>query len=111
MFLKLLFVESYEMLRDLWWTLSFLLGCFMVFILLFITSMGNMSKGFIVIESSSGMSQGDPLGGPLFALAHCWAFIKTIAWTSNCVFPSLMDDTNTVGLMNEVICPFDHLST
>jgi hypothetical protein len=70
MFLKLLFLESYEMLGDFWWTLSFLLGCFIVFILFFTTSMGNMSKGFSIIESSSSTKQGDRLGDILFVLAH-----------------------------------------
>jgi hypothetical protein len=42
----------------------------MVLIILSTTNMGNMSRGFIVIESSSGTRQGDPLGGPLFSLAH-----------------------------------------
>ncbi len=37
-------LKNYEMPRDLWRTLSPLLGCFVVFILLFITSMGNMKK-------------------------------------------------------------------
>jgi hypothetical protein len=32
-----------------------------------------------IIKSSLGMKQGDPLGGPLFALAHYQAFLKTIA--------------------------------
>jgi hypothetical protein len=46
-------------------------SCFMVFIFIFITNMGYMSKGFTVIESSSGTRPGDPLGGLLFTLAHC----------------------------------------
>jgi hypothetical protein len=99
--LKLLFLESYKMLKNLLWTLSLLLGCFMVFIFLFITNMGNMNKGFIVIKSSSGMRQGDPLNAPLFAFSHYWALVETIAWTPNFVFASLMDDNNIVGLMNE----------
>jgi hypothetical protein len=70
MFIKFLFLESYKMLRDLWVTLSLVPGYFMVFILFFITSMGYMSKGFIVIESFLNTSQGDPLGGPLFAFTH-----------------------------------------
>jgi hypothetical protein len=111
MFLELLFLENYEMLGDLWWALSLLLGCVLVFIPLFTTSMGNMSKGFTIIESSSGMRQGDPLHGPLFALAHYWTLLKTIAWTPNYGFPFLMDDTIIVGFMSEVVFTFDHLST
>jgi len=33
----------------------------------------------IIIESSSGTRQGDPLGGLLFVLAHYWVLIETIA--------------------------------
>jgi len=68
-------------------------------------------EGIIIIKSFSDMKQGDPLGGPLFVLAHYQTFLKTIAQAPNCVFPSLGDDTHIVGLMNEVIFAFDHLST
>jgi hypothetical protein len=44
-FLELLFVESCVMLGGLWQTLSPLPSCFMVLILLFITSMGCMWRG------------------------------------------------------------------
>jgi hypothetical protein len=70
MFYELLLLENYEMLGDLSWALSLLLGCVMVFILLFTIKMGNMSRVFIIIESSLGTRQGDPLNGLLFALAH-----------------------------------------
>ncbi len=52
-----------------------------------------------------------PLWGFLFVLAHYWALLKTIVQAPNYVFPSLMNDTHIVGLMNEIIPPFDHLST
>jgi hypothetical protein len=51
MFFKLLFKKSYKMSGDLWRTLSPLLGCSMVLILLFITNMGNMKEGVTIIES------------------------------------------------------------
>jgi len=111
MFLKLLFLKSYEMLGDLWWTLSLYQVVLWCSFLFFIINMGYMSKGFIVIGSSLGIRPGDPLGGPLFALAHYWALVETIAQTPNCVLPSLMDDTNIMGVMNEVVFTFDHLST
>ncbi len=57
------------------------------------------------------MKQGDPLGSPLFALAHYWTLLKTIAWTPIYVFPSLVDDTHIVCLLNEIISTFDHLWT
>jgi hypothetical protein len=75
------------------------------------TSMDNMNRGFTIIESFSGVRQGDFLSGLLFALAHYWALLDTIAWTPNCVFPSLMDDTNITSFMSEVLFTFDHLST
>ncbi len=68
-------------------------------------------KGVTIIESSLGTRQGDPLKGPLFALAHYWTFLKTIAQAPSCVFPSLTNDKHIVGLMNEIIPTFDHLST
>ncbi len=45
-FLELLFLKNCVMSRGLWWSLSPLLGCFMVFIFLFITSMGSMWNGW-----------------------------------------------------------------
>ncbi len=45
MFFELLFLNSCVISRGLWWSLSPLLGCFIVFILLFITSMGGIWKG------------------------------------------------------------------
>jgi hypothetical protein len=64
-----------------------------------------------IIESSSNTKQGDPLKGPLFALAHYWAFLKTIAQATKCVFPSLRDDTHILGPLNDITPTFDHLST
>ncbi len=57
------------------------------------------------------MRQGDPLGGPLFALGHYWAFLETIVWTRNYVYPSLVNDTHIVGHVSEIMPTFDHLST
>ncbi len=72
---------------------------------------GQHEEGVIIIESCLGMKQGDPLGGPLFALTHCRAFLKTITQAPKCVFPSLVDDTHIVGIVNEVVLTFDHLLT
>jgi len=35
-------------------------------------------EGVTIIESSLSTRQGDPLGGPLFVLAHYRTFLKTI---------------------------------
>ncbi len=71
-------------------------------------------EGVTIIESSSCTRQGDPLGGPIFVLAHYRSFLKTIAWASNYVFPSLTDDIYIVGLMNEFFLhlwpPFNPIS-
>jgi hypothetical protein len=68
-------------------------------------------EGVTIIESSFGTKQGDPLGGPLFDLAHYWTFLKTIARAFNYIFPSLVDNTHIVGPMSEISRGFDHLST
>jgi hypothetical protein len=57
------------------------------------------------------MKHGEPLGGPLFAMAHYWALLKTIVQAPNYVFPSLADNTHIMGLMSEVVPTFDHLLT
>jgi hypothetical protein len=46
MFLELLFLKSCVMLGGLGRTLSFLQSCFMVFIILFISSMGDIWRGY-----------------------------------------------------------------
>jgi len=68
-------------------------------------------EGVNIIESFSGTKQGDPLKGFLFALAHYQTLLKTIMQALNYVFPSLTDDIHIMGLMNEIIYAFDHLST
>jgi hypothetical protein len=40
---------------------------------------GQHENKVTIIESTSSMKQGDPLGGPLFALAHYSTLLKTIA--------------------------------
>jgi hypothetical protein len=56
------------------------------------------------------MKQGDPLGGPLFALAHYWTPLKTIVEAPNYVFPSLQM-IHIMHPMNEIVLIFNHLST
>jgi len=69
-FLELLFVESCVMLGGFWQALSPLPGCFMMFIFFIYYQHGQYVKGVTIIESSLGMRRGDPLGNPLYALAH-----------------------------------------
>jgi hypothetical protein len=70
---------------------------------------GQHVEGVTIIESSSCIRHGDPLGDLLFVL-HYQTLLKTIVWAPNCVFPSLANDTHIVGPMNEITHAFDHLS-
>ncbi len=72
---------------------------------------GQNVEGVTIIESSSSTKQGDPLGGPLFVLAHYRTFLETITQAPNYIFPSLTDDTHIMGPKNEITYAFDHLST
>jgi hypothetical protein len=72
---------------------------------------GQHVEGVTIIESSSNTKQGDPLGGPLFVLAHYQTFLKTITWAPSWVFPSLTNDNHIMGPMNEITHTFYHLST
>jgi hypothetical protein len=78
MFFKLLFLESCVMFEGLWGTLSPLLGCCMMFIFFLLPAWATCG-GVTIIESYSCTRQGDPLGGPLFILAHYRVFLQTIA--------------------------------
>jgi hypothetical protein len=68
-------------------------------------------EGVTIIESSLSMKQGNPLGGPLFILAHYQTLLKTIVQAPNCIFPSLVDDIHNTRPMSEITRVFDHLST
>ncbi len=59
-FLKLLFLGSCVMSRGLWRTLSLLAYCFMVFILLFTTNMGDMWKGSPLLNHLHAQSKVTP---------------------------------------------------
>jgi len=48
----------------------------------------------------------DPLGGVLFVLIHLRNFCLTIVAHLTCVFPSLADDTRTVGFTLDVVIAF-----
>ncbi len=72
---------------------------------------GQHVKGVTIIESSLGMRWGDPLGNPLYVLAHYWVILKTIAQAPNYIFPTLVDDIHIMWPMSEITRTFDHLST
>jgi hypothetical protein len=44
-------------------------------------------------------------------LAHYWTFLQTIAWTFNCVFPSLANNSHIVHPTSKIVFAFYHLST
>jgi len=47
---------------------------------------GQHEEGVTIIESSLSTRQGDPLGGPLFVIAHYQTFLETIAPTPSVFF-------------------------
>ena len=53
--------------------------------------------GCHVLSSTNGTRQGDPLGGPLFALAHSRAIRAVAQEFPQLLFPSIADDTHVVG--------------
>jgi len=64
---------------------------------------GQHEEGVTIIESFLSTRRGDPLGGPLFALAHYRTLLKTITQAPDYVFQSLTDKTHIVGPMNKII--------
>jgi hypothetical protein len=110
-FLELLFLENYEMSKDLWQSLSLLPSCFMVLIIIFIISMGNIRRGSPLLNHLQAWGRVTPLKGSLFALARYRTFLKTISRAPNCVFPSVVNDAHIMGPMRETVYTFDHLLT
>jgi hypothetical protein len=104
----LLFLEIHVMLKGLWQALSLLPCCFMALILLFTTSMGGMWKGSPLLNNFQAQGKVTPLGGFLFTLTHYQALLKTIVLAPNYIFPSLMNDTQIVGPLNEITRAFDY---
>ena len=54
------------------------------------------------IASANGTRQGDPLGGPLFALGHLGALKSTRSQHPSVHLPSIADDTYIIGTQAEV---------
>lgn len=53
---------------------------------------------FMTIMSKSDTHQGDPIGGALFAMAHLRAIRALSTTFPGCMFLSIGDDTDIVGL-------------
>ncbi len=51
----------------------------------------------LFFNPSIGTYQGDPLGGPFFALIHFRAFHNLTALFPSCLFPSIVDYTHIIG--------------
>ncbi len=60
----------------------------------------NHEGDVIVIPFTMGTYRGDPLGGALFALAHFKALHFIVSHFSSCLFPSIVDDTHIIGVMD-----------
>jgi len=110
MFFKLLFLESYGC-RGAFGEHSPLsqvvLPCSFYSLLLAWVTCGRGHHYWVIFRHEARW----PLKGPLFALAHYWTFLKTIVWSLDYFYPSLMDDTHIVRPMNEITHAFDHIST
>jgi hypothetical protein len=65
----------------------------------------------VIIESFSGIMQGDSLKSFLFVLAHYWTFLEIIMQILGYIFPTLVNNILVVGPLNEIIHAFDHLLT
>ncbi len=109
-FIESLFLKCCVTPGGLWWTLSLLLSCLWCSFFSLLLAWA-ACRGVTIIESSLSIRQGDPLGGPIFVLAHYWTFLKTITEALGCVFLFLIDDTHIVGPLSEIIYVFDHLLT
>lgn len=66
---------------------------------------------YTLISSAEGTRQGDPLGGPLFAMAHFTALRATAVAHPTCLFPSLSDDTHIIGPPADILAALSTLTS
>ena len=69
---------------------------------------GGCEEVVVEIEFAIGIRQGDLLGAVLFALGHKQALRATAAALPDCTFPSIVDDTHTMGPPARVVEAFLH---
>jgi hypothetical protein len=62
----------------------------------------------IIIPSTMGIRQGDPLGRPLFVLAHFKVLHFTINCFLSCLFPSITNDIHIIGPFLIVSFTYEH---
>ncbi len=68
----------------------------------------NRDGNVIVIPSTVGIHQGDPLGGALFALTHCKVLRSIANHFPFYLFPYIVDDIHIVGLPSIVSFASEH---
>jgi len=63
----------------------------------------NHEGDVIIIPSTMGTCQGDPLGGTLFTLTHFTALHFTISHFPSYLFTSIIDNIHIIGVMDAKI--------
>jgi hypothetical protein len=71
----------------------------------------NCEGDVIIIPSTMGTCQGDPLGRALFALVHFKALHFTTSHFPSCLFPSIVDDTHIINPLFIISLTYEHFYT
>jgi hypothetical protein len=70
----------------------------------------NHEGDFIIIPSTMGTRQGDPLGRALFTLTHFRALRSTTSHFPSCLFPSIVNDIHIISPPSVVSFAYEHFS-
>jgi hypothetical protein len=65
----------------------------------------------MVMLVSFNEHQGDPLGGPLFTLAHVRALWSVTNHLLTCLFSTIAHDTHIIGIPSIVSLTFEYIET
>jgi hypothetical protein len=68
----------------------------------------NCDGDVIVIPSTMGTCQGDPLGGALFVLVHLKALHSTFNHFPSYLFPSIIDDIHIIDPLSIISSTYEH---
>jgi hypothetical protein len=68
----------------------------------------NHEGDVIVIPSTMGIYQGDPLGGALFTLAHFSTLRSITNCFPSCVFPSIIDSIHIINPPSIISSTYEH---
>jgi hypothetical protein len=71
----------------------------------------NCENNVIVLPSTMGTRQGDPLGGALFALIHFRVLHSIDNHFPSCLFQSITDDIHIIGPPSIVSFAYEHFKT